>query len=145
MTLAAFVDAEAVVREWINSRTGTLVGVGKPIPKGCHINRLRSSQAGAYVMAIRIGGYDDAGDAPIDYARMTLEVRASQRQAAAAAATALANELRTVLDGTQVTVDVNGATRRILGVDGIVGPSYYPDGDEERYVVDALFLVTPGP
>ncbi len=145
MTLPAFVDAEAVIRAWINTRTATLVGAGLPLPLGCHLNRLRSPQAGAYCLLERIGGYDDRGDAPIDTARVSFQVYASTKQAAALAATALANELRTALDGSQTPVVVDGATRRILAVDSITGPSFYPDGDEDRYVVDALILVTPGP
>lgn len=145
MTLAAFVDAESVVRAWLNSRTGTLVGVGNPLPLGVHLRALRSPDRGAYAIMERIGGFDDRGDAPIDTARLSFQVYASTKEAAAIAATALANELRTGLDGTQRTVVVDGATRRILGVDSITGPSFYPDGDEARYVVDALILVTPGP
>ena len=145
MTLAAFVDAEAVIRAWLNTRTSTLVGKGKPLPHGVHLHPLRSPQPGAYALCERIGGFDDGGDSPIDTARISFQVYASTKQAAAIAATALANELRTGLDGTQVTVVVDGATRRILGTDSITGPSFYPDGDEDRYVVDALILVTPGP
>lgn len=145
MTLAAFVDAEAVVRAWINSRTATLVGAGKPLAHGCFLNPMRSPDRGAYAKLERIGGYDDPGDAPVDHARVSFQVYASTKQAAAIAATALANELRTGLDGTQQTVVVDGVTRRLLGCEGITGPSYYPDGDEDRYVVDALILVTPGP
>lgn len=145
MTLAAFVDAEAVIRAWINTRTVTLVGQGNPLPYGCHLNRLRSPQAGAYAVLERIGGFDDPGDAPIDTARVSFQVYASTKQAAAVAATALANELRTGLDGSQQALAVDGATRRLLTVDAITGPSFYPDGDEDRYVVDALVLLTPGP
>ena len=76
---------------------------------------------------------------------MSFQVYASTKQAAALAATALANELRTALDGSQTPVVVDKATRRILAVDSITGPSFYPDGDEDLYVVDALILVTPGP
>lgn len=144
MTLAAFTDAEAAIRVWLNGRSN-LVGQGNPLPLGVHLNALRSTQGGAYALCERIGGYDDPGDAPVDTARIAFNVYASTKQAAAIAATALANELRTGLDGTQQTVVVDGATRRLLGCDSITGPSFYPDGDEDRYVVDALILVTPGP
>lgn len=143
--LPAFVDAEAVVRAWINSRTTTLVGQGKPLPLGCHLQLLRSPMSGAYAVLERIGGFDDDGEAPIDHARVSFQVRASTKQAAAAAATAVANELRTYLDGTPWPVVVDGATRYVRGVESITGPSFYPDGDEDRYIVDALILVTPGP
>lgn len=154
MTLPAFVDAEAVVRAWLNSRT-QLVGAGKPLRHGVHLTRLRSPQAGAYALLERLGGYDDRGDSPIDYARVSFQVYASQKEAAARAATALANELRTGLDGTpqrvdlrtaeQVTQGFPPATRTIIGCASITGPSNYPDGEEPRYVVDALVLITPGP
>lgn len=142
--LPAFVDVEAVLRAWLNSRSA-LVGPGNPLPLGCHLNRLRSPDRGAYALLERLGGFDDPGEAPIDHARVSIQVYASTKQAAAVAATAVANELRTYLDGTPRAVTVDGATRYLRGVESITGPSNYPDGDEDRYVVDALILVTPTP
>lgn len=133
----AFVDAEAALQQWINSLTSTLVGPGNPLPLGAHLRRLRSPLK-AYVMVSRIGGYDDPGEMPVDNARMTGMVYAGTKEAAGKAAFAYANALRG-LQGKPVTTDAG----TILSVVSITGPLYSVDGDEERYLVDAVIALRP--
>lgn len=135
----AFVDAEGLVRAYLNTLTGTLVGVGKPLPLGVHLNRLRSPQAGPYGLLTRVGGYDDPGEGNLDFARLSVAVYASTKQAAATAAVAVANTFR-ALDGAPVAVagfGVIGATQSISG------PLYQPDADEDRYIVDVVIALHP--
>lgn len=134
----AFVDAEAVLQQWVNSQTTTLVGPGNPVALGAHLRRLRSPGKGAYVHLSRIGGYDDTSEMPVDNARMTGSVYAGTKEAAGKAAFAYANALRG-LQGKPVTVDAG----TILNVVQITGPLYAPDGDEERYLVDAIVAMRP--
>lgn len=135
----AFVDAEGLARAYLNGLTATLVGAGKPLPLGVHLNRLRSPMAGPYAILTRIGGFDDPGEANFDNARISCQVYASTKAAAAAAAVAVANAFR-YLDGAPQIVAGFGTLRAATG---ITGPLYAPDADEDRYIVDATLILSP--
>lgn len=140
---AAFVDAEQVVRTWVNAQTTSLVGKGKPLESGAWLSAPRSPNA-THVVLSRIGGGDDAGGLAIDEARVSGSIYGATREAAAKAATAYANALR-ALEGTKIVVSVGGSNVTMLVADSITGPLYSPDNKLARYVVDATVLLTPGP
>jgi len=134
----AFVDAEAVVRDWVNGLQDDLVGTGRPLPLGAHLKRLRSPDHGAYLQLSLVTSDDEYSGGGATRARVSGAIRAATKGGAAAAAIAYANTLRRLYAGnTRVGAAV------ILVVDGITGPFYLPDGDEERYVVDADLYLAP--
>lgn len=130
-----FLDSEGVIRGWLN--TGPLVGAGRPLPLGVHLVRLRSPYRGSYGLLSRVGGAPDPGEVNVDEARLSAAIYGTTKKAAAAGATAYANLLASVL----APVPVTGG--RLLAVTDLTGPLYVPDGDEERYVVDAVFHLQP--
>lgn len=139
MTMApVFVDAEGVVRDWVNSLEQDLVGQQNPLPLGAHLKRLRSPDHGAYLQLSLVSSDDDYLTGGASRARVSGAVRAATKAGAALAAVAYANALRT-LSNTQV------GSVMVLVADGITGPFYLPDGDEERYIVDADFYLAPWP
>lgn len=137
MTGPAFVDAEQAAHDWINT-LATLVGPGNPLPQGAHYRRLRSPAAGPYLLLERVAGSDDPSEYPGDLAYLSGQVYATTKEAAARAAVAYANSLRTLNGRPQA---MTGAT--CLVVDQINGPRWTPDRDEPRYLVDARFSLTP--
>ena len=134
----AFIDAEAAVKQWVNELCPTLVGPGNPMPLGAHLRRMRSPLKGAYVLLSRIGGYDDTGEMNIDNARMSGSVYGVTKEAAGKAAAAYANALRS-LEGKPVRTDAG----TICAVVQITGPLFSKDGDEDRYLVDAVIAMRP--
>jgi hypothetical protein len=134
----AFVDAEGLVRTYLNS-VSTLCGAPPAPLRGVFLHPLRSTQSGAHGVVTQVGGYDDGGDANLSYARLSHEVRASTKEAALTAAVALANALR-ALDGNPQVVPSFGTLRSVTDISG---PVFVPDGDEPRYVVTALHIVSP--
>jgi hypothetical protein len=70
--------------------------------------------------------------------RISLQIYGPTRKSAVDGATAYCEELMALLAGQRVVLG-SGAT--IVGVgDTIDGPTWLPDGDEPRYIVDADFL-----
>lgn len=130
-----FLDSEGVIRGWLN--VGPLVGPGKPLPLGVHLQRLRSPYRGSYGLLSRVGGGPDPGEVNVDEARLSAAIYGTTKKAAAAGAVAYANLLASVL----APVPVGGG--RLLAVTDLTGPLYLLDGDEERYVVDAVFHIQP--
>jgi len=131
------VDVEGAVRDWVNTLTDTLVGAGQPIPLGAHLKRLRSPSKQAYVLLSRVGGGDEWGG-HADDARISASIYAMTKEAAAAGAVAYANHVRAL----GVLQPVVGAVR-LRACDNVTGPTYIPDGDEERYLVDADIFTIP--
>jgi hypothetical protein len=129
-------DAEGAVRDWVNSLTGTLSGAGRPLELGAHLRRLRSPFRGSYLLLSRVGGGPDPGEeVNLDRARVSGSVYGVTKQTAAAAAVAYANTLAAA----SVTPGVAITGGRLMVVTDITGPTYLIDGDEERYIVDAVF------
>lgn len=151
----AVVDAVGALRAWINSRTGTLVGDGKPLALGAWIGEPprstsgpRAPYRGAYAVLSRVGGGPNALDAPPwDYPRISARIGGVTHLQASTAATAYANELLT-LDGQPRTVTWTGAddiqrSVILLSCDQIVGPLEIPGTAEPTYLVDAVVVCTP--
>ena len=133
-----YLDVEGALKAWVNAQTA-LVGSGKPLPLGAHLGRpLRSPARGSYVLLSRVGGGPDpTADANVDQARISGAVYGTTLHAASLAAAAYANLLAAVA----APVAVTGG--RLMAVTDISGPLYIPDGDEERYLVDAVFHIQP--
>lgn len=137
---AAFVDAEGVVKDWLVSLSG-LVGVGNPLPAGVHLIRLRSPYTSAWALLSIVGGDDDwVPDGASHRARISASIFGPTRLATATGAVAYANALRTI-PVTRPVVD----SVRLTAVAAITGPLYIPDGDDERYLVDADIYLIPTP
>jgi hypothetical protein len=133
-----YLDTEGAVRDWVNSQSA-LVGAGHPLPLGAQLKRLRSPFRGSYVLLSRVGGSPDPGqEANVDQALISGSVYGTTKQAAAVSAAAYANLLASAT-GLPVAVPVG----RLIAVTAVTGPNYIPDGDEERYLVDGVFLIQP--
>jgi hypothetical protein len=143
MTARTFVDAVGAMREWINSRTTTLVGVGLPLQQGAHLRRISGGAPAAY--AYLEEGFsltsNDSPESPDMLASLSAQVYADTREAATAAAVALAEELSTQLDGREASAPITGAI--ISAVDGIQGPSFVPDGERPRLLLNWTVRVRP--
>lgn len=140
-TTPVFVDAEGVIRDWVNSLTN-LVGPDNPLPLGAHLKRLRSPDSGAYVLLSLITGDDDYTAGGATRARISGAVYGITKADAGNAAAAYANAIRRLSVGNTVVGEAPNQTV-ILIADGITGPLYLVDGDEERYIVDADFYLAP--
>jgi hypothetical protein len=133
-------DAEGAARDWVNSLTGTLSGAGRPLELGAHLRRLRSPFRGSYLLLTRVGGGPDPGEeVNLDRARISGSAYGVTKQTAAAAAVANAKALAPA----SVTPGVAITGGRLMVVTDITGPLYLIDGDEERYIVDAVFHLQP--
>lgn len=137
------IDAEAAVRDFINSRTGDLVGVGHPLQLGAFLNRLRSPGKGAYAYLTRVGGTPAlTAEQPIDQARISAAIYAPTKEIASAAANAYASVLHTLSLGGHRTPMGDAVC---LVVDGISGPLLVDDTESNheqvRYLADADFLL----
>lgn len=132
----AFLDIEGAHREWINSMTTTLIGRGHPLALGAHLRRLRSPAAGCYALISTAGGGDEwTAESTTGWARISASIySATSKQNAAYAAAAYANVLRLIPILRPVLADLHV---QLVAVDNITGPLYAPDGDEQRYLVDA--------
>jgi len=136
MTAPAFVDDEALVRDWVNA--SSIVGDnGGVLKKGAHLGRLRTGAAGSFIVLSSLGGDDADGEPNLHHARVSAGVYGASKADAKTAALAYANLLRTPA----APVPLTGA--RLLAVEGIDGPTWAPDGAEPRYVVDADFVFQP--
>lgn len=151
----AVVDVVGALRAWVNSRTATLVGDGKPLALGAWLanpprstNTPRAPYRGAYAVLSRVGGGPDALDtAPWDRPRVSARIGGVTYGQASAAATAYANALLT-LDGTPIPVTWTGEDNieravTLLACDQIVGPLEIPGTTEPQFLVDAVIVCTP--
>lgn len=134
MTARTYVDAVSVMHEWISSRTATLVGAGNPLQMGAHLKRILGGQPTTYAFleeqfSTRSA---DSGENPDMLAALSAQVYGGTREAAGKAATALAEELSTVFDGTPVLV----GDALIMAIDDIQGPAWFPDGDLPRLLLN---------
>lgn len=137
-----YVDAEGVVKNWVNAQTFDLVGEGHPLPKGALLNRLQGAAPAAYVALSLVGGTPDMGAEDPDHrARISGSVYGRTKEAASTAAVAYANKVAGLALTGSPLVTVQGALVRLLTADSIVGPLWLPDLDEPRYVVDADFYL----
>lgn len=141
MTARTYADAAGVMRTWINSRTDTLVGVGHPLQQGAYLKRLSGAAPTAYAYLEEGVSFrsPDAPENPDMMAAMTAQIYADTREAAALGATALAEELSTQLEGRETVV----GDAIIYAVDDIQGPSFVPDGERPRLLLNWTVRVRP--
>jgi len=136
--VAAFVDAERAVADWVNSLTDTLVGVDNPLAKGAHLHELRGAASSCYAWLSLVGGSPTVSPENPDHrARISASVYGTTKEAATAAALAYANALLT-LDGRPQPM--TGATCLVVDPDSISGPLWLPDRAGPRLLVDADFF-----
>lgn len=141
MTALTYADAVGAMREWINSRTTTLVGVGFPLQQGAHLKRISGGAPAAYAYLEDGVSFrsDDSPESPDMLASMSAQIYADTREAATAAAVALAEEISTQLDGRPWPV----TDAILLASDDIQGPSFVPDGDRPRLLLNWSVRVRP--
>lgn len=134
------VDAEGAVRDWINTQTTALVGVGNPLQLGAFLDRLRSPAKGAYALISRVGGSRSlTAERPFDLAMISASIYGTTKKDACDAAVAYVNALE-ALDGHRTPM---GETVVCQAVDNIFGPVAIDGsltGEEQfRYLVDCEF------
>lgn len=136
----SFVDAEGLAADWLN-RQADIVGEDRPLPKGAHLSaRLTGALSACYALLMQVGGSTANGaENPDQVARISAQIYGPTKAAAATAAAVYADALANRLAG-RPFVTVAGT---ILFVDNISGPTWSPDFDEARYLVDADFYVRP--
>lgn len=139
-----YVAAVVAVRDWLNGRTGDLVGPGKPISLGAFRAHPRSPGQGAYVLLSRIGGSQElTAEDGVDRARISASIFAGTDEAAELAATAYANAV-TSLSGAPAAM----GSAMALVADSISGPLLVDQHDSDReqfqYLVDADFYLING-
>lgn len=141
MSARTYVNSLGVMREWINSRTGTLVGAGNPLQLGAHLKKILGGQPSAYAFLEEQFSTRslDAGENPDMMAALSAQIYGGTREAATTAAIALAEELSTAFDGTPVlTPDA-----LIMAVDEIQGPAWFPAGDMPRLMLNWTTRMRP--
>lgn len=129
--MAIFTDAEQVAKDWVNSLTDSLVGVGNPLAKGAHLTPLHGDYVAYAEIQLTGGSAALSAENPDQRASLSWLVYGRTREAAAIAATALANELE-ALDGS--APPESGA---VLIADNVTAPLWTPDGPVARYLVSA--------
>lgn len=136
----AFVDVEGVLKLWL-AGLDSLVGAGNPLPAGVHLVRLRAPYTQAWALLSVIAGGDEwLPDAPVHRARISAMIYGPTRLAANTGAVAYSNTLRQI---PRLRPVIDSAGRQLVAVNAITGPLYVPDGEDERYLVDADIYVTP--
>jgi hypothetical protein len=141
MAAQTYVDAVGAMMAWINSRTSTLVGVGNPLQLGAYLKFQPGGQPATYALleeqlSVRSG---DAAENPDMMASLSAQIIGGTREAVAKAAVALAEELSTQLCGCQAAVP--GAV--LFVSDDIQGPSWFPDGDQPRMLLNWTVRMRP--
>ncbi|MFD6565391.1 hypothetical protein [Micromonospora profundi] len=135
--MGAFVDAERAAADWINSLTGSLVGVGNPLAKGAFLHEMRGAASACYALLSVIGGSPTISPENPDHrARISASIYGTTKEAATTAALAYANALLT-LDGRPQPM--TGAVCLVVDPDSISGPLWSPDRGGPRLIVDADF------
>lgn len=140
MTARTYADAVAAMQEWINSRTD-LVGRDKPLWMGAHLRKLSGGEPRAYAFleeqfSTRTA---DSPENPDMQAVMSAQIYGGTREAATKAATALAEELSTQLEGRETAV--TGAV--LYAADDIQGPTWLPDGNLPRLILNWTVRMRP--
>jgi hypothetical protein len=134
------VDAEGVLRAWLNSLTSTLVGNTHPVDLGFSLELRRSPFRGCYGLLTRVGSDEGLGvEAASDMARISCSIFSTTKVSAAAGAVAYANTLRTLS-----TVKPVAAGRILTVATNITGPIWVPNlvKNHPQYLVDADIYFT---
>ena len=145
MTARTYADSLAAMRAWINSRTDRLVGIGNPLQLGAHLKKLQGGEPAtyAYLEEQLSSRTDDAPESPDMLAVMSAQIYGGTREAVGTAAIALAEELSTYLEGAGQVVATASADVLVMVVDGIQGPSWFPDGDKPRMLLNWTSRIRP--
>lgn len=144
--MRTYADALGAMRAWINSRTDRVVGVGMPLQLGAHLKKLQGGEPATYAFLEEqfSSRSADAPESPDMMAALSAQVYGGTREAATAAAVTLAEELSDYLDGsTAATVVTTLGNVRLLVGDDIQGPSWIPDGDLPRLVLNFTVRMQP--
>lgn len=136
-----YVDSVGATAAWINGRTATLVGYGMPLQKGAHLRHLEGAASATYALLEELPATrsPDSPESPDMMATVSAQVYGGTREAATAAAVALAEELSTQLTGMPALVP--GAV--LMVCDDIQGPTWAPDDDYPRLLVQFTIRVRP--
>lgn len=144
MTARTYADALAAMKAWINSRTA-LVGQGKPLQMGAHLKYLMGGEPAVYAFLEEqlTTRSDDAPENPDMWAAMSAQIYGGTREAVSTAATALAEELSSNLQGAGQIVGTGSADVLVMVVDDIQGPSWFPDGSKPRMLLNWTARIRP--
>lgn len=138
--VGTFVDAERAIADWVNSLTGSLVGLGQPLAKGAHLNAMRGAASSCYALLTLLPASVALGvENPDMRARVSASIYGPTKEAATAAALAYADALLT-LDGRRQPMG-DAADCLVVDPDSISGPLWTPDQAGPRLVVDADFYL----
>lgn len=142
---ATFVDAVGAVRTWINSRTTTLVGEGKPLSKGAYLRDHDGAADRCYAVLTLLPSTGAAGaaESPQMFARVEAQVYGPTIEAITNASMGLADEISTGLAGQWTVVGSGSAAVQIWVGDDISGPYDLPDGNLPRHVLDFTLVMQP--
>lgn len=145
MTGKTYVDALGAMRAWINSRTATLVGTGRPLELGAHLKYVMGGQPATYAFLEEQLSYraEDSPESPDMMAVLSAQIYGGTREAVASAARALAEEISSGLEGIGQTVTVGTDTVLIMVSDDIQGPSWFPDGSLPRMLLNFTVRMRP--
>lgn len=145
MSARTYADALGTMRAWINSRTGTLVGPGMPLQMGAHLKYLLGGEPATYAfLEEQLSTRSvDAPENPDMWATMSAQVYGGTREAVATAVTALAEEISTQLQGGGQVVQLDSGSVLMMVADDIQGPSWFPDGDKPRMLLNWTTRIRP--
>lgn len=145
MAARTYADALGAMRAWINSRTATLVGLGNPLQLGAHLKYLEGGQPATYAFLEEqlSARAEDSPENPDMLALLSAQVYGGTREAATAGAVALAEELSTQLQGGPQTVTTGAGDVLVMYADDIQGPSWFPDGNLPRMLLNWSVRVRP--
>jgi hypothetical protein len=138
--VSTYVDAVGAYAAWINAQTTGLVGVGNPLQMGAHFKHLQGATPGTYALLEELPARH-SGDSPEDpdmMAVISAQVYGGTRSAATAAAVALAEAVSGL---TGMPASVPGAI--LWAADDVQGPTWAPDGDYPRLLVQATIRMRP--
>lgn len=136
--MTTYLDGAGAVRDWVNSLTATLVGEGRPLQLGASLKLRDGAATVPYGFLLELpGGLWGGAEHPSMSANLSMQCYGPTKQSACDAAVAYAEALVPLLNGQRVEL-ASGAT--IVGVADITGPTWEPDGNDPRYIVDATYL-----
>jgi hypothetical protein len=141
MTARTYVDAVGAMREWINAQEADLVGPGNPLQLGAHLKKLAGGEPAAYAfmeenISLRS---EDSAESPDMMAQLTAQVYGQTRESATIPILALAEKLSSTFDGRPAAT----STATILAIDDIQGPTWLPDGDLPRLLLNWTVRLQP--
>lgn len=140
--MLTYLDVVGAARDWINSRTTTLVGEGKPLQKGATLKVLDGATpaAHAFLSLLPSIGSLIGAESPTLSARISAQVYGPTLEAVTIASAALAEE---ITYGLMSPALVLAGTAKIWVSDDVTGPSDFPDQEWPRHLVDFTLILSP--